>query len=133
MQKEPIKIPLDEFVLELEPTLEVHPEGGFLWLAKTKVVFPSGDILSTGFRYDSGKRWIIDPLVQKTRKYVQPDEETFLRLASHDYIAVVSGRVNELLKSGDLKLRYNGQEGTLNDYRRHCLEVTLEQGNLGDK
>lgn len=113
------RISLDEFVLELDPIVETNNHS-FLWRVKAKVTFPSGDIIATEFRYDHGKNWIIDPLVQKSRAYVQPDEEIWRRLSSHNYIEIVSERVTQLIESGGLKLRYDNKEGTLEDYMKRA-------------
>ena len=71
MVNKPTQISLDEFILELNPVVEIN-DHSFLWLIKANVTFPSGDVLITGFRYDHGKKIIIDPLVQRNRDYVQP-------------------------------------------------------------
>lgn len=122
----PLKIPLDEFIVELEPFVDAVSVKNFLWIVKGRVIFPSGDSLAIAGRYDYGKQWIIDPLVQKSRRYVQPDRETFLKLASHDYMKVVSETVTRLLESGEIRLRYGDREGTLQDYKISILEAELE-------
>lgn len=113
------RISLDEFVLELDPIVETNNHS-FLWRVKAKVTFPSGDIQLRNSGMTMEKTGLLIHQYKKSRAYVQPDEETWRRLGSHNYIEIVSERVTQLIESGGLKLRYDNKEGTLEDYMKRA-------------
>ena len=93
-----------ELGFELNPELKVKPMS-FLWLVEAKVVVPVGSSIETSFRYDAGKRWIIDPLVQKGRYPGPYDNQTWEKLAGQEYLAAVSEKITELFQANALKFK----------------------------
>ncbi|HLD00523.1 MAG TPA: hypothetical protein VJC39_02160 [Candidatus Nanoarchaeia archaeon] len=104
MSDKQYNVSLDGIIIELNPELKVKPMS-FLWLVEAKVVVPVGSSIETSFRYDAGKRWIIDPLVQKGRYPGPYDNQTWEKLAGQEYLAAVSEKITELFQANALKFK----------------------------
>ena len=141
MSNKPIRIPLDEFILEIDPAIESR-KGSFLLPIKTKVYLPSGDVIDSGFRYDIGKRIIIDPVLQDDdlKKHGLIDEDKYLNFDGDfksedpnyqrwiDHRKKVNQKINESLENGDLKLDYgDGQLRTLKEDRIYQLKKEIKE------
>lgn len=112
-----LKIPLDDVVVRLESEIR-GMQGGFIYVVKGKIEFPSGEVAEMRVRYDLGKNWIIDPLLQDhvLKRHVDVDEDMYLHLDDsgrsldpnyqkwRDYQTAVSRKVAELLRNGTIKL-----------------------------
>ena len=70
-----IEIPLDDIILRLDSQIKGR-KGGFIFLVKGDITFPSGEVVDAWMRYDSGRGSIIDPLLQDyvLKKHVLIDE-----------------------------------------------------------